>query len=195
MEERREEQDRGEQVLAAAERIMLQSGAATISFNDIAAEVGVSRSLLYTYYDGVPEIVDELFRRRVSELQALIEETEAGQTDFGRRIDTIFLSYLAHLVERGPIASLILRERKQDSSLSEESSQLFRRVLHHLARDVSQNLNLGPRESFVLLELLAAIPESLAKMVREDQVSSEVAEQTCSRLVSAAVAAMEVDQD
>ena len=195
MEERREEQDRGEQVLAAAERIMLQSGAATISFNDIAAEVGVSRSLLYTYYDGVPQIVDELFRRRVSELQALIEETEAGQPDFGRRIDTIFLSYLAHLVERGPIASLILRERKQDSPLSEESSRLFRRVLHHLARDVSQNLNLGPRESFVLLELLAAIPESLAKMVREDQVSSEVAEQTCSRLVSAAVAAMEVDQD
>lgn len=195
MEDRREEQDRGEQVLAAAERIMLQSGAATISFNDIAAEVGVSRSLLYTYYDGVPQIVDELFRRRVSELQTLIEVTEAGEPDFGRRIDTIFLSYLAHLVERGPIASLILRERKQDSPLSEESSRLFRRVLHHLARDVSQNLNLGPRESFVLLELLAAIPESLAKMVRDDQVSSEIAEQTCSRLVSAAVAAMEVDQD
>lgn len=195
MEERREEQDRGEQVLAAAERIMLQSGAATISFNDIAAEVGVSRSLLYTYYDGVPQIVDELFRRRVSELEDLIEATEAGEPDFGRRIDTIFLSYMAHLVERGPIASLILRERKQDSPLSEESSRLFRRVLHHLARDVSQNLNLGPRESFVFLELLAAIPESLAKMVRNEQVSLKNAEQTCSRLISAAVAAMEVDQD
>ncbi|QKG72199.1 TetR/AcrR family transcriptional regulator [Erythrobacter mangrovi] len=194
MEARRDEQDRGEQILAAAERLILETGTPSISLNEIAAQVGVSRSLLYTYYDGVPQIVDALFRRHTQRLEQLIDARLSGASGFRERMVALFGAYLENLVEHGPLALIVLRERNQDSPLSEESSRLFRRNLRGMARDVSKELKLNPREAFVFLELLAAIPESLSRMVRDGQIRIEVALATCARLVSEAVQAMSIEK-
>jgi len=185
-----DESDRREQVLAAAERLILAQSTLTISMHDIAEELGVSRSLLYVYFDSVPQMVEELFLREARRVETLLEGAWAEERDFTMRILDLFHAYLDTLVRRGHLSLLVLRERHRDSPLGPEATHLFRRVLRKLSRDVVHELRVSPREAFVILELLAAIPESLGRMVSAGQLSRETADATSRRLIQAALGAM-----
>lgn len=183
---------RREQVLAVAERLILSRGSLNISLNVIAEELGVSRSLLYVYFESVPQIIDALFLEHALWLDGLVTQMHTVHSEFRPRMLGLFRGYLRHLAERGHLIQLVLRERHQDSPLQPESSRVFRRILLIIARDVSRELQLAPRGAFVTLELLAAIPEALARLVRSGAVDVVVAMSTSERLLAAALDALEV---
>ena len=187
-----EELDRRDQLLAPAEQVVIAKNSLTISLNEIADENGVSRSLLYVYFESVPQIVDELFLSHARAIEEFLLSPQFRQGSFQNRMQSLFEYYLGHLVERGPLVLLVLRERNQDSPLGSESRTLFRRLLSQLARDIADNLSLSAREAFVLLELLCAIPESLARMVTGGSLDRETARTTTERLVAAALDSMKV---
>lgn len=183
---------RREQVLAVAERLVLARGSLSISLNAIAEELGVSRSLLYVYFESVPQIIDALFVQQARQLDRLVIDTRERHPAFRPRMLGLFREYLLHLAARGHLLQLVLRERHQDSPLQHESSRLFRRILLTVARDVARELQLEPRAAFVTLELLAAIPESLARLVRSGAMDEAIALATSDRLIEAALEAMAV---
>jgi len=187
-----DETGRREQVLAVAERLVLARGSLNISLNAIAEELGVSRSLLYVYFESVPQIVDALFFEQASNLDRLVGQMQAAHADFRPRILALFRGYMLHLAQRGHLIQIVLRERHQDNPLQQESSRLFRHILLTVARDVAQELQLEPRAAFVTLELLSAIPEALARLVRHGTVDEAVAMTTCERLLGAALDALAV---
>lgn len=187
-----EDLDRRDQLLAAAEQLVLAKSSLAITLNEIADEIGVSRSLLYVYFDSVPQIIDELFLRQAQAMEAFMRSDAYRRDAFRERVQVLFDHYLTHLIEQGPLILLVLRERNQDSPLGEESRKLFRKLLSRLAHDVSASLTLSAREAFVLLELLFAIPESLARMVRAGSLDRATARATTERLVTAALDALVV---
>lgn len=189
-----EEIGRREQVLAVTERLVLASGSPNISFNAIADELGVTRSLLYVYFESVAQIIDELFFEQCSELERLVKQVEAAHADFRPRMLALFRGYMLHLVQRGQLIQIVLRERHQDSPLQQRSSRLFQRILLTVASDARRELQMTPRAAFVTLELLAAIPEALARLVRNSTVDDVVALTTCERLLGAALDALAVRQ-
>lgn len=188
----RDDIDRREQLLEAAERLVLASGSLNISLNQIADDLGVSRTLIYVYFEGVPQIIDELFARQARNLEAVYDAACASDADFRGRMLQLFQGYLDQQEGRGQLAYLVLRERNQDSPLGAESARLFRRILRKLSRDVVEALKVTPREAFVLIELLASIPEALGRLVRKGQLDSHAAHCTNERLVGAALDTMVV---
>ena len=187
-----EEAGRREQVLAVAERLMLARGSLNVSLNEIAQELGVSRSLIYVYFDGVPQIVDELFLEQVMQLHRLSGAMRLEYPDSRTRALALARAYLDHLSQRGHVILMALRERHQDSPLSPRSAALFRRSVLMVARDLRRELQLDPRAALVALELLSAIPEALARLSRAKTVSERVAIVTCDRLIGAALDALAV---
>lgn len=187
-----EELDRREQMLAVAEQLVIAKNSLAISLNEIADEIGVSRSLLYVYFESVPQIIDELFQRQARALEAFLLTPAYNRDGFKSRMKALFDYYLSFLVDKGPLILLVLRERNQDSPLGAESRRLFRKLLLQLANDIAGNLDLTAREAFVLLELLASIPESLARMVRGRKLDKQTAVSTSDRLVAAALDALTV---
>jgi AcrR family transcriptional regulator len=181
------DRDRAQQVLAAAQALLLETRSLTMSLNDIADRLGVSRSLLYVYYDGVPAILDAIFLSHLDRLDELVRPMGDTDRPFATRAVEAYTGYLAYLIETGPVLLLILRERHQDSPLGAESQLRFCRLLRFLASQAARDLDLSPRESFVWLELTAAIPEALARMVQSREIDRETAEVTCRRLVRASL--------
>lgn len=186
------ETGRREQVLAVTERLVLARGSLNISLNAIAEEMGVSRSLLYVYFESVPQIIDALFVEQARQLDRLVTQIREEHQDFRPRMLGLLRGYLQHLAAHGHLIQLVLRERHQDSPLQQESTRLFRRILLIVARDISRELQLSPRAAFVTLELLAAIPEALARMLRSGATQEAVALATSERLIGAALEAMAV---
>lgn len=188
MEAKSAEHDREQQLLDAAEALMRDRHTLAFSLGDVADRVGVSRSLIYIYFDGVPAIVDTLFLRHLDRLEArILSELDAGSASYRDRASAAYAAYLDYLIESGPILQLILRERYQDSPLGSDSQRHFRRLLRRLAEDTRRALSLSPREAFVLLEITSGIPEALARQVRDGQIDRKTANATCRRLVMASV--------
>lgn len=179
-------------MLVTAEQLVIAKNSLAISLNEIADEIGVSRSLLYVYFDSIPQIIDELFLRQARGFETFLHSAAYREAGFRDRMRSLFDYYLEHLVERGPLVLMVLRERNQDSPLEDVSRKLFRRLLSLLASDLAENLALSAREAFVLLELLFAIPESLSRLVRQGALDMETARATTDRLVSAALDALKV---
>ncbi|WP_375289207.1 TetR/AcrR family transcriptional regulator [Qipengyuania sp.] len=188
------EGDREQQVLAEAEALILERRTLDLSLGEVADRVGVSRSLLYVYFDGVPAMVDALFGQHLSRLEARVFSDPDGPRRFDRdgAIEAC-AAYLDYLVSNGPILLLILRERHRDSPLGPASRRNFRRLLRRAARDISRLLGLTPREAFVMIELVAGIPEALARLAREGEITSDVAHATCRRLTAASIAAFIIE--
>lgn len=157
------------------------------SLNEVAERVGVTRSLLYAYFDGVPAMLDRIFRDHLNQLQTVIRPIMDEDRPYRDRMVDAYVAYLAYLVEAGPILQILLRERQQDNPLGEESRRGFQQFLRYLARHTTCALTLEAREAFVLLELNAAIPEALARLVRTEEIGMTTARDTCARLVSASL--------
>ena len=118
------ERDREQQLLDAAEDLMCEGRTLAFSLGDVADRVGVSRSLLYVYFEGVPAIVDTLFLRHLDRLEArLLPEFDAAPAPYRDRASAAYAAYLDYLIESGPILQLILRERHQDSPLGSASQR------------------------------------------------------------------------
>ena len=182
------EGDREQQLLAAAEDLIREGRTLNLSLGEVADRVGVSRSLLYVYFDGVPAIIDALFLRHLERLRArILPELTSEDALYRDRACAAYAAYLDYLIESGPILQLILRERHQDSPLGLESQRQFRGLLRRIAEETCRALSLTPREAFVLLELTAGIPEALARLARKREIDHDTAHATCRRLVSASV--------
>lgn len=182
------EGDREQQLLAAAQDLIREGRTLNLSLGDVADRVGVSRSLLYVYFEGVPAIIDALFLQHLGRLEArILPELEAGGEPYRERASAAYAAYLDYLIESGPILLLILRERHQDSPLGPDSQRRFRRLLRRLAEETRRALDLAPREAFVLIELTSGIPEALARLVRGGEIDGETAHATCRRLVMASI--------
>ena len=59
---RRRPDDLRAQILATAEAMFREKGLAGTTAEEIAAEAGVARSVLYRHFDGKAELVGEVFR-------------------------------------------------------------------------------------------------------------------------------------
>ncbi|NVD44281.1 TetR/AcrR family transcriptional regulator [Qipengyuania atrilutea] len=182
-----QDSERAEQVLEAAEALALERRSLAVSFNDIADALGVSRSLLYVYFDSAPAIFDALFVKHASVLERRLAELIASPAGYRDHAVALNETYLDYCVDAGSILPLLLRETQNDSPLGTAGRAYFRKLLRILTRHTSQGLQIGTRESFVFLELIAAIPESLARLVREKQIDEDTAKRTCKRLTDAAI--------
>ncbi|MGB3807245.1 MAG: TetR/AcrR family transcriptional regulator [Erythrobacter sp.] len=182
------ESDREQQLLDAAEAVIREGRTLNLSLGEVGDRVGVSRSLIYVYFDGVPAMIDALFLQHLDRLKArILPELDDADAPYRERASAAYSAYLDYLVESGPILQLILRERHQDSPLGPESRRHFRSLLRRLADETCRALRLTPREAFVLMELTSGIPEALARLVRNGEIEPSTAHATCQRLVSASV--------
>jgi len=74
-------EQRREQILAAATEAFARSGFAATSLEDIAAEAGVARMILYRHFDSKTELYQAVLDRMCARLEAHIEEPVGGFTD------------------------------------------------------------------------------------------------------------------
>lgn len=72
---------RKEQILSAATEAFARSGFAATSLDDIAAQAGVSRVILYRHFDSKTDLYQAVLDRMCARLEAHVEEPVGGFTD------------------------------------------------------------------------------------------------------------------
>lgn len=185
---------RARQILEGVEALVVQRRSLALSFSEISEALNISRSLIYVYYDSLEEVLDALFAEHLDRLEGAILPMLDVDAPFRDRALAGLRSYFSYCVKNGPILQLILREARGDSPLGAGARARFRKRLRMLAKETCEGLDVKPREAFVILELMAAIPEALARVVRDEQVDQPTATATCDRLVLAAFDSLSVSK-
>jgi AcrR family transcriptional regulator len=72
---------RREQILAAATEAFARSGFAATSLDDVAAQAGITRVLLYRHFDSKTDLYQAVLDRMCARLEAHVEEPVGGFTD------------------------------------------------------------------------------------------------------------------
>jgi AcrR family transcriptional regulator len=72
---------RREQILVAATEAFARNGFAATSLDDIAAQAGITRALLYRHFDSKTDLYQAVLDRMCARLEAHVEEPVGGFTD------------------------------------------------------------------------------------------------------------------
>lgn len=100
--------DRREQLLEAAARVVLEDGPHALTMDALASAAGVSRALAYTHFASREQVLHELLRREVGEMDARVAAAVAHAWTFEDRVRAVMRAQLEVIIERGPLLEVLV---------------------------------------------------------------------------------------
>ncbi len=180
-------QDRVAMMVLEADRQINSGRSARIAPADIAADLGTSRSLVYSYFPDLNALLIAVLDRHADLLlEAGLDRAADRQDMLAAATDSASI-YLDHIVTHGSAIELCFRERWLVRHLHGRMKTLANSVLRNLARKVQGELRYGPREALGIVQILQAMPEESARLVRSGDISLEMAHDLCRRHITASL--------
>ena len=177
-------------LLDVTDALIRRTRSAEISLHEVAAELGISRALVYAYFPDRYRLLDAVLARHLAWLeQAGLSAAATAPGPFEPRVGACAQILLQHVVAHGATLELIMRERDVARQLDGTARRYLRRIVIALARQAVGELKMGNMEAVALVELLAVIPLEAARRVSGDGVDPEIAASVCARLVRSSVQA------
>lgn len=180
-------EDRAAMMVLEADRQINVRRSARISPNDIAADLGTSRSLVYSYFPDLNALLVAVLDRHAELLREAGIEEAAAREDMIEAAVQCAIVYLEHVVRYGSAIELCFREKWLARHLNGRMKTLARHVMRVLARKVQRELHYGPREALGIVQILLAMPEEGARLVGKGDVSLETARDLCRQLIAASL--------
>ena len=118
-----------QRIVAAADKLFYQHGYENTSFSDIADIVGISRGNFYYHFKSKDEILNAVIDRRVSDIEAMLNEWNAKFTDPKQRlyqyIDMQTQNQENILAHGCPVGSLCTELAKVNHSMLDDANKMF----------------------------------------------------------------------
>ncbi|MCC6437426.1 MAG: TetR/AcrR family transcriptional regulator [Acidimicrobiales bacterium] len=96
-------EQRREEILFAAHQVFVACDPATVTFEDIAAQAGVSRALVYNYFGDKGTLLAEVYQHAVAELDEQLLSDLAEAQPMALRLHHIVAHYVAFAEARAGI--------------------------------------------------------------------------------------------
>lgn len=131
-------------ILDHTAEIVARDGVAALSMEKIGKEAGISKSLVYTYFDNLTELLRELLQRELKRLRILqVKEAETAE-NFEALVRGITHQYLKYIEDRG----LLIERLQAEPSVSDghDPTDYSRSdAVEYIGEYVARNFNL-PRD-------------------------------------------------
>jgi AcrR family transcriptional regulator len=155
--------DRREQLLDAADRVIRSTGSAA-SMNDIAAEAGITKPILYRHFGDKGGLYTALADRYIGRLRERLAAALLTRGGLGARTRATIDAYLAAIEEEPEVYRfLVQRAAFEDPGVAGEVAGFVRRF----AADLASGLTLEPQLSGVSETSAAVIAHAIAGMVQQ----------------------------
>ncbi len=176
-------------ILDEAAQLLVSDGIAGLTLEKIAREAGVSKSLIYNYFDGVTELLKELYERELKSLRRLQFEAAEAANTFEEMVRGITHEYLKYIEKRGLIIELLQAEPSvsngRDPTYYDRQSSV-----DYMAEIVSKNFGMPIDFSKAVTEVSYGLPASAgAYLLRGDMDRDALEDLTVSMILGAVLKA------
>lgn len=179
--------DRASMMVEEADRQINLRRSARISPADIAGDIGTSRSLVYSYFPDPAALLTAVLDRHAGLLIAAGIEEAVARPDFAPAMTDCCLIYLDHVVAHGAAVELCFRDKWLARNLGGAMRTLGNSIYRRLARKAQRELQYSSHDALGVVQILQAVPEEGARLVRNGEVSFEMAQGLCRRLIAASI--------
>lgn len=179
--------DRAAMMVEEADRQINLRRSARISPADIAGDLWTSRSLIYSYFPDPAALLIAVLDRHANLLVSSGIEAAVEDTDFTASMIGCSLIYLDHVIKHGAAIELCFRDKWLARHLDGAMRTLGIGVYRRLARQAQRELDYSARDALGVVQILQAVPEEGARLVRSGNISPDVARSLCRRLIGASI--------
>lgn len=185
--ERMKAKDRAALMVQEADRQINEERSARISPPEIAASIGSSRSLVYSYFPDADHLIQAVLDRHADLLMqaGLCDALDAESLEDA--VVQSSLIYCDHVTKYGAAIELCLREPRVAEKVGGKIRMLILSVLLRLGRKAMQELKFEPADALATVRILQVVPEDAARLIRSGKVSREIAQKVCRRLIRASL--------
>ena len=182
---------RREQLLDVAMRLLLNEGVSAMSMEAIARAAGVSKGLIYHYFDTQAAVLNAGLARELGYLseQGIMQALDT--TPHEEALIAAARLYLSTIAERGPVVHQLM----SDTAVLRLLDNANRRLCLHAARRLLELMRsalptLPDHLVRVAADAIMAIPEQAGRLVFERRLHLDMAQELCRLHVRAAIAGL-----
>ena len=164
-------------ILDKAAVVVAAEGVSAVTMERIGREAGVSKPLVYAYFQNVTTLLQELLlrdQRRLWEAQT-IAVSEAA--DFDDLIGLTTRTYLQHVEKSGMHIQRLMSEPSVAAVFQEEERERRQRVVDFLAKEMAHKLSVSRDIANVVTELSMSMTGAAGELVSRGLVSRKKAEE------------------
>lgn len=173
-------------IMRAAERIVIRTGHLPIQMDELAAEAGISRAMLYNLFKTPADVINAVVDENIKAMEIEGLSFRAGESLLASCM-TASRAYLMLVASRGPALQIILREGYMRRRFSQAVRARKDRVILKLAKLARMELSLSIEQSLAAVCLGVTIPEIAGRMVFEGKLESKAAFELCESLVRSSI--------
>jgi len=178
---------RREQILADTAKAIIDNGLVSLSMDKLARQAKVSKSLIYYYFNSLPDLLSQIVAR---EFDAIDAGRLLAQSRPEEALVDVALTYFDSILEHGQILQTLLADPSIGSMLAPEISERIIASWRLLAKQLRAQTGLSSRESIVGVSMLMSVPEQAGRLVREGRVNAQMGRELCQLHVSHAIIAL-----
>lgn len=176
-------------ILDEAAHLIVHEGIAGLTLERIAREAGVSKSLIYNYFDGVTELLKELYDRELKRLRHLQFKAAEAATTFEDMVRGITHEYLKYIEERG----LVIERLQAEPSVAQGRDPTYydrRPSVEYMAGLVARIFDMPMDFAIAATEVSYGLPASAGEFLLRDEMDRDALEDlTVSMIVGAVLKA------
>ena len=164
-------------ILDKAAIVVATEGVSAVTMERIGREAGVSKPLVYAYFQNVTTLLQELLLRDQRRLweQQTIAVSEATEFDDLIRLTT--RTYLQHVEKSGMHIQRLMGEPSVAVVFQEQERESRQRVINFLSREMAANLNVPRDIATLVTELSMGMTGAAGELVSRGAVSRKKAEE------------------
>ncbi len=132
-----------QQILNKAEELFMRYGIKSVTMDDIARELGISKKTIYQYVENKGELINQIFFLKAEEEKQLIRKIREEAGDAIEEILMIARFVIRHLRELSPTTMYDLHKYYRTTWKQMESvkkKHVFRVILENIERGVKQGI-------------------------------------------------------
>ena len=180
---------RRQMILDETAKIVASDGIAQISMEQVGKEAGVSKALIYNYFNNVTELLSELLERELKALRRLQAEAAEKAETFEELVRGITHQYLKYIDKRG----LIIERLQSEPSLSKHGDPTDygrQAAVDYLANIVSKHFDLPIEFARAATDISFGLPASAGGyLLRSNMDRQEIEDLTVSMIIGTMVSA------
>ncbi len=176
-------------ILDFTAEIVAREGVAQLSMERIGKEAGVSKSLVYNYFDNLTELLRELLEREHKELRRLQFAAAENATTLEEIVQNVTHEYLKYISNRGLIIERLLAEPSV-SNLHDPTEYSREGAVNYLAEILANHLDMPFDVAAMMTDISFGIPASAGEyLLRKNADLEQVEKLTVSMILGALVMA------
>ena len=179
-------------ILDAAAEIIARDGIAQLSLERIGQNAGVSKSLMYNYFDSLTELLKELLDRELKDLQRVQYKAAAKATTFEELVRNITRAHLRHIDERG----LIIERLQSEPSVTgmHDLTDYGRGIaVDYLANIVHKTFNVPMEIARATTDVSFGLPSAAGRYMLRGEMDEQTLEDLTVTMIIGSVVAIAED--